>query len=219
MDGLEWAIRWKKILEFIKENDIITETAIRRCPLWIVEVSDRKYFLEKTHFCIKIWPFPNIFQNFLPFLTSYVSSNKNSQNLWHWVIFNFSFWKFYTKSNILIRIPINQKCLERSNFNVGARGSLCYRQLSEILKKLRYNIEIIFKMSGILFSGKWLITIFFRKFLKYIIEILLSWKILTFDKNRDNRKVFEQFFLGLNRKSALMIFLQICRMLRFYLFG
>ena len=74
-------------------------------------------------------------------------------------------------------------------------------------------------MSGILFSGKWLITIFFRKLLKYIIEILLSWKILTFDKNRDNRKVIEQFFLGLNRKSALMIFLQICRLLRFYLFG
>ena len=90
---------------------------------------------------------------------------------------------------------------------------------TEKISNLRYNIEIIFKMSGILFSGKWLITIFFRKLLKYIIEILLSWKILTFDKNRDNRKVIEQFFLGLNRKSALMIFLQICRMLRFYLFG
>ena len=50
------------------------------------------------------------------------------------------------------------------------------------------------------------ITIFLRKFLKYYIEILISWKFLNFDKNRDKRKVFQQFFLSLNRKCALVIF-------------
>ena len=49
----------------------------------------------------------------------------------------------------------------------------------------------------------------FFKVLKDLIKILIFWKILNFNKNRDNRKVFRLFFLILNPKCALKTFLQM----------
>ena len=49
----------------------------------------------------------------------------------------------------------------------------------------------------------------FLKFSRYFIKILIFWKILIFDKNRDNGNVCNIVFLIFNKKFALKTFLQM----------